>query len=180
MEKEKRLFLVIGGNAKLSNNFPFFIYSTFIFFSHLCLADTEYFQIEFKGKFTVETCALLSESENINIPFTDTKIEYSEKIYSEIIEIKFQNCEHTKSIDNIIFYGNTLNETAELIETSLQGLAIGLENIDGSEVIFNTPNDLTEFQSNILFYKAYIERIKNGDFHGGEFTSSLTFVIEYK
>ncbi|EKO3984728.1 hypothetical protein DID95_20805, partial [Vibrio fluvialis] len=102
------------------------------------------------------------------------------KVYSDIIEIKFQNCEHTKSIDNIIFYGNTLNETSELIETSLQGLAIGLENLDGSGVTFNAPNDLTNFQSNILFYKAYIERIKNDDFHGGEFTSSLTFVIEYK
>lgn len=150
--------------------------------------------VRFKGALVAEPCTLRAADENITVDFGSIVEKYlylNGRTLGEPLVLHLDDCDI--SLGNMVkltFSGieNTrLNGLLAISGASqTQGIAIGIETLQGNLVSLNTGryNQRLIAGNNTLSLRAYVQgepdAISQKSIHPGSFTASATFLLEYE
>lgn len=147
--------------------------------------------LSFSGTLVSEPCDIDDNTSDINVDFGTVVKKYlylNTRTESQPFIINLINCDTSLSNQaTITFKGTESTELPGLMTvTGATGIAIGLEQQDGSPLKFNMPSSAITLAdgTNTFTFKGYVEgepdAIKNETITTGAFTATATFEIAYE
>ena len=147
--------------------------------------------LSFSGTLVSEPCNIDQNTSEVKVDFGRIIKKYlymNTRTESQPFTINLINCDTSISnLATITFKGTESTALPGLMKvTGTKGIAIGLEQEDGSPLKFNTPSSAMTLAdgTNTLTFKGYVEgepnAIKNDRITSGTFTATATFEIAYQ
>ncbi len=150
--------------------------------------------MRFHGALVAEPCVILPGEERIQLDFgtiVDKYLYLNTRTHSQIFTLHLAECD--LSLGNTVSVTFSGSENANLPGllaldggSSASGIAIGLENRDGTALPLNSASDKYRLAagSNQIALQAYVqgepEAIRNKTIGRGEFSATATFSLEYE
>ncbi|MDH1321535.1 type 1 fimbrial protein [Enterobacter bugandensis] len=148
--------------------------------------------LQFNGTLTTEPCTLDPDSMNINVDFgtvIDKYLYINMRTHSKPFDIRLLGCDTTlgKSV-TVTFKGTPDSELPSLLALSsgsASGIAIGLEQADGTVLPINQPASASYFMAgnNVLSFRGYVQikpsAMQNLNVARGNFNAMATFALDY-
>lgn len=147
--------------------------------------------LQFSGTLVSEPCELDPQTTDLRVDFksiVEKDLYLNTRTRSEAFTINLLGCDTTQgNLATLTFRGteSTALPGKLAVDNTTAGIAIGLENQDGSPLTLNQPSpEMTLAQgTNSLTFQAYVmgepEAIQKQSIAPGEFTATATFEITY-
>lgn len=148
--------------------------------------------VKFDGNLVAEPCTLDPNTTNFSLNLGDIIDKYlyiNSRTHSKAFNINLLDCDLSLGSSVIVtFSGNPEPELPDLLSLSggtARGIAVGLENSDGSALPINKPTNAFKLMkgNNILTFNAYVQgtpkAIQNRGIRKGDFTAISTFTLDY-
>ncbi|EJH4504016.1 type 1 fimbrial protein [Cronobacter sakazakii] len=150
--------------------------------------------VHFSGALVAESCTLPESDQDIHLDFgtvTEKALYQYHRTKSQPFTIHLENCNPAiAGTVNITFEGTADSELTDSLSldagSTAQGVAIGLERMDGTPLPINKPTPYFQLTSgnNPLTFNAYIQAqssvITNESLKVGDFTATSSFVLDYQ